>query len=233
MITEALAEFIARTRFADLPEVAVTAAKRLWLDSIGVAMAGSAEPLSAAITSYIREQAGPPQVSVIGQGFRTSPALAALANGTMAHALDYDDISITWLGHPSAILVAAVLATGTRLEVSGQSALTGYVVGWEVGASIGRSIRHRIHEAGWHSTSVTGTIAAAAACANLAGLNADRTRTALGIAASMTSGMYLNRGTDTKPVHAGIAARNGMMAADLAARGVSAAADIFEGPGNF
>lgn len=233
MITETLAEFIVKTEFADLPDGAVIAAKRLWLDSVAVTMAGAIEPLGGAIAAHAREQGGPAQAVVIGHRFRTSAALAALANGTMAHALDYDDISVTWLGHPSGVVLPAVLALGTRLGISGRRALTAYVVGWEVGASVGRSIRHRVHEAGWHSTSVTGTIAAAAACASLAALNAGRTRIALGMAASMAAGMYANRGTDTKPLHAGNAARNGMMAVDLAARGLNATGEIFDGPGNF
>jgi len=233
VITAALADFIVGTGFDDLPGTAVIAAKRLWLDTIGVAMTGALEPLGKAIAEHVRDQHGPPEAVVIGHGFRSSPALAALANGTMAHALEYDDISITWLGHPSGVLVPAVLASGCKLGVSGPRALAAYVVGWEVGASVGRSIRHRVHEAGWHSTGVTGTIAAAAACANLVGLDAQRTRNALGIAASMASGIYANRGTDTKPVHSGNAASNGMLAVDLAARGVGAAVDVFDGPGNF
>ena len=232
MITETLANFVVATRFTDLPDAAVTQAERLWLDSVGVAMAGAVEPLGAALAAYVRNQAGPPQATVIGHQFRTSTALAALGNGTMAHALDYDDISITWLGHPSAILVPAVLALGTRMGVSGRQALTAYTVGWEVGAAVGRAIRHRVHEAGWHSTSVIGTIGAAAACASLAGLDTHMTKAALGIAASMASGMYINRGTDTKPLHAGNAARNGIMAVDLASN-ISAADDVFDGPGNF
>lgn len=232
-ITAALAEFIVETGIGHLPAAVVDASKALWLDSLGVTIAGAVEPVGRAIAEHVREQGGSGQSVLIGQGLRSSPALAALANGTMAHALDYDDISLTWLGHPSAVLLPAVLALGTQLRASGAQTIAAYVVGWEVGAAVGRSIRHQIHESGWHSTSVTGTVAAAAACANLAGLDVAQTRTALGIAASLAAGMYANRGTDTKPLHAGNAARGGLLATDLALKGLDASPNLFDGPGNF
>jgi 2-methylcitrate dehydratase PrpD len=232
-ITRALAAFVAGTRFADLPPEVVAQAKRLWIDSLGVTVAGAREPLGEMIAAHVAEQGARAECAVVGRDLRSSAALAALANATMAHALDYDDISVTWLGHPSGVLVPAVLALGTRLGASGSRALAAYVVGWETGAALGRSYRHLIHEAGWHSGGVTGAIAAAAACANLFRLDEGRTRTALGIAVSLAAGMYLNRGTDTKPLHAGNAARNGILAADLAGRGFSASDSAFDGPGNF
>jgi 2-methylcitrate dehydratase PrpD len=232
VITQAIAEFAAGTRDDRIPATAVTLAKRLVLDSLGVTLAGSLEPGGRIIADYVEAQGGAPQCAIAGRALRTSPSLAALANATMAHGLNYDDISVTWLGHPSSVLVPAILALGTQLRVSGRQAITAYVVGWEVGAAVGRAIRHNVHEAGWHSAGIIGAIASAAACANLMGLDVSRTRTTLGISASMAAGVYVNRGTDTKPLHVGNAARSGIMAADLADRGFTAAADVFDGPGN-
>ena len=232
-ITRAVAAFAAGLNYADLPPSVVEQAKRLWIDSIGVMLAGSREPLGAVLAGHVRDHRADGPCAVAGHRLRTAAPLAALANGAMAHALDYDDICITWLGHPSAVLVPSVLALGTELGASGERAIAAYVAGWEAGAAVGRSIRHRVHEAGWHSTSVTGTIGATAAAANLRGLDVETTRVALGIGASLAAGMYANRGTDTKPFHAGNAARAGITAADLAARGLGATAGIFDGPGNF
>jgi 2-methylcitrate dehydratase PrpD len=137
----------------------------------------------------------------------------------MAHALDYDDVSSDWTGHPSAVLVPAILAMGEKYHSSGKDILTAYAVGFEVGAALGRGIGKTMYGRGWHNTSTIGSIASAAAAAKLLKLDVKETEMALGIAASLASGLRENFGTMTKPLHAGNAARNGNLAGLLAKRG--------------
>jgi len=137
---EQLASFIVRTNYEDLPREATVISKSAILDLIGVAVAGSSEPPGKILLEELRESGGQPQAGVIGGGFRTSVTSASLLNGTMAHALDYDDISDSWTGHPSAVLVPAILAMGERCHSSGKELLIAYVVGFEVGAKLGSEI---------------------------------------------------------------------------------------------
>ena len=141
---------------------------------------------------------------------------AALANGTAAHALDYDDMCFVSLAHPSAPLVAAALAAAEAAGASGRALLDAYVVGFEIEARLGRAMNPRHYQRGWHCTSTLGTIGAAAAAARLLGLDATARGHALAIAASEASGLKENFGTMVKPLHAGLAARNGVLAARLA-----------------
>ena len=216
---EILASFAIGTDYKDLPLEAIEISKRAILDLIGVAVAGSNEPPGKILLEEFRESRGRQEASVIGGGFRTSVIEAVLVNGTMAHALDYDDASGDWTGHPSAVLVPAILAMGEKCHSSGQDILTAYVVGFEIGAKIGVGIGKPMYGRGWHNTSTLGTIASAAAAAKLLKLNLNKTKMAMGIAASMAAGLRENFGTMTKPFHAGNAARNGNLAVLLAKRG--------------
>ena len=145
-----------------------------------------------------------------------APANAALANGTAAHALDYDDMCFVSLAHPSAPLVSAALAAAELAGASGAALLDAYVVGFELEGRLGRAMNPRHYQRGWHCTSTLGTIGAAAAASRLLGLDARPTGHALAIAASEASGLKENFGTMVKPLHAGLAARNGVLAAQLA-----------------
>jgi len=169
----------------------------------------------------------------LGRALRLPAADAALANGTAAHALDFDDVSLPMRGHPSAPLLPAVLALGEASGSSGLGILTAFVLGFEVEAKLGRAIGGPHYALGWHATSTLGTLGAAAACARLLRLDAGRTQMALGIAASLASGLQQNFGSMTKPLHAGWAARSGVVAAQFAARGFSAGAEALEGPAGF
>jgi 2-methylcitrate dehydratase PrpD len=170
---------------------------------------------------------------VIGSGFKTSAALAALANGTMAHALDFDDINWSMSGHPTVPLLPAVLALGQEAHASGAEVLLAYVLGFEVETKIGLGVNPRHYDLGWHATSTLGTLGAATACAKLLGLDVEKTRMALGIAASTAAGLRQNFGTMTKPLHPGQAAMNGVTAAQLARLGWTAEANILEAPYGF
>ncbi|MFC1913848.1 MmgE/PrpD family protein [Chloroflexota bacterium] len=176
---------------------------------------------------------GEPEAGVIAGGFKTCVPEAALANGTMAHALDYDDYWVSGIGHPTAVLLPAILALGEKDKISGRDIIAAYVVSCEVGSKLASLVATSLLERGWHPTGVLGALAAAAACAKILKLNVEETRIALGIAASETGGLRKNFGTDTKPLHAGKAASNGIVAAMLAKRGFTASQDILEGPIGF
>jgi 2-methylcitrate dehydratase PrpD len=146
-------------------------------------------------------------------------------------ALDYDDMCFVSMAHPSCALVPAALAAGELAAARGSLLLDAYVAGFEIECRLGTVMNPRhYHQRGWHCTSSIGTLGAAAAAARVLGLDAARTRHALGIAASAACGLKENLGTMVKPLHAGLAARNGVMAARLAERGFTASPHALDGP---
>jgi len=232
-VTQRLAEFVAGTSSEAIGPEARAQAKRAVLDTIGVMLAGCREPAAALVAEHAREQGGREEATVVGAGFRATAEQAALVNGTAAHALDYDDVTLNMRGHPSAPLVPAILALGEKLGASGRDVLDSYVLGFEAECKLGRAIGEPHYALGWHATSTLGTLGAAAACARLLRLDTEGTRNALGIAASLASGLQQNFGTMTKPLHAGWAAHNGVLAAGLAGGGFEANAEAIEGPSGF
>lgn len=231
-LADEIAEFVAGSDFERLPPDVVAAAKAAVLDCVGVALAGSEEESARICASLARQESRAAEATVIGQGFRTSATLAAWCNGTSAHALDFDHSYL--MGQPTAGLIPAVLAMGEASGASGRDVLTAYVAGFEVVSRLARSMPQLSTHGHWHATSSFGTVGAAACCARLAGLAPGATRHALGIAASMASGMVWNFATMTKPLHSGLAAQNGVLAARLAAEGfTSSPAALEEGKGVF
>ncbi len=231
-LADKIAAFVVDSDFDKPPADVVAAAKAAFLDCVGVALAGSDEDSARICAALARQESSAGEATVIGQGFRTSPMLAALCNGTSAHALDFDHSYL--MGQPTAGLIPAVLTMGETLGASGRAALAAYVTGFEVVSRLARSMPRLSTAAHWHATSSIGTVGAAACCARLAGLDAAPTRNALGIAASMASGMVWNFATMTKPLHSGLAAQNGVMAARLAGQGfTSSPATLEEGKGLF
>jgi len=218
---------------AEIPAAARDVAATAYFDTIGVMLAGTLEPSARAVRDAARSEGGEPRCRIIGTSDLTSASWAALANGTAAHALDYDDMCFVSLAHPSAPLVAAALAAGELARSSGRALLDAWVVGFEIEAVLGRAMNPRHYTQGWHNTSTLGTIGAAAAAARLLGLSRDQVAHCLAIAASEASGLKENFGTDTKPLHAGLAARNGVVAALLARSGITASARAIEGPQGF
>jgi 2-methylcitrate dehydratase PrpD len=230
MITKTISEFSAGTRYADLPADAIVAAKKGIIDFLGVAIAGSTTNVARVITEYAAQEHGASDAGIIAGGIRTSPYLAALCNGAIGHALDFDDECESWNSHPTTAILPAVLALAEKSGATGQEVLTSYVVGWEVAARIGAAVYRKTHDRGSHNTPLVGTLAAAAAGARLLKLNTDRMRTALGISASQAAGLQANVGTETKPLHAGLAASNGVRSAQLAQLGLTANVDILDDP---
>jgi 2-methylcitrate dehydratase PrpD len=231
--TTAVADFIAKSRWEDCPAPAVAAAGAAILDCLGVMLAGSAEPAARILQSVARAEGGAPIATIVGTGRRTGTLWAALANGTAAHALDFDDTNFVLLGHPSAPVLAAALAAGEAALASGQALLHAFLLGFEVETTLAAVINPEHYEHGWHATATLGTLGAAAAASRLLGLDAAQIRTALAVAASQSSGLKENFGTMTKPFHAGHAARNGVLAALLAREGWTASDQALEGPQGF
>jgi 2-methylcitrate dehydratase PrpD len=214
------------------PAAARAIAARAFLDTVGVTLAGSTEPAARIVQSVVDADGRGPCL-VLGTAMRVSAGNAALANGTAAHALDYDDMCFVSLAHPSAPLVAAALAAAEVGGSSGRALLDAYVVGFEIEARLGRAMNPRHYQRGWHCTSTLGTIGAAAAASRLLGLDAAAAGHALAIAASEASGLKENFGTMVKPLHAGLAARNGVLAALLARAGLTASGAAIDGPQGF
>ncbi|RMF93464.1 MAG: MmgE/PrpD family protein [Nitrospinota bacterium] len=231
--TRQLASLVHETRYTDLPGEAIQKAKYAILDTLGVTLAGATSPAGEIIARYTKSLGGAPQASVLGHGFRTSPPQAALANGTMAHAYDYDDVNWSMSGHPSVPLLPAVLAVAEAQGASGKDLLTAYVIGFEVEAKIGRGVNPAHYQLGWHATSTLGVFGATAAVARLLQLSPQKIARAFGIAASLSSGIRQNFGTMTKPLHPGHAAMGGVMAATLAQMDFTADEGILEAPFGF
>ena len=230
--TRKVAEFVAQTTYEDLPVKAIELVKQAILDSVAVTLAGSIEPAAKICAQMAREESTSKDSSVFGQGFKTSCSQAALVNGTAGHALDYD-YNYTYMGQPTSCLAAATFALAEKLGRSGREFLQAYVVGFEVTTKLVLSIPDHSIKEGWHSAGTLGALGAAVACAKLLGLQVEAVRTTLGIAASMASGFIWNYGTMTKPLHAGLAARNGVLAAQLASNGFTANRSILEGARGF
>ena len=226
-VTAKLAGFVTDLNYEAIPRKAVEAAKIAVRDCLGVALAGSREEDARIAAEIARQEGAREETSVIGQGFKTSALNGALANGTAAHALDFDH-SFTMMGQPTAPIVPATFALGESLGASGSRMIEAYVAGFEVTAKLVHSLRDSGHD-GWHAPSTLGSFGASAACGKLLGLDAGQMQMALGITASMASGIVANFGTMTKPLHVGLGARNGVLAAKLARGGYTANAKAIEG----
>jgi 2-methylcitrate dehydratase PrpD len=224
-----LAEFVAKTSLDDCPPAGLLQIRRATLDTLGVILAGASEPVARIVRALIRVEGGLPLCTVAGASLRTSPTWAALANGAAGHAHDFDDTSFALMGHPSISLVAAGLAAGEAAMADGRTVALGYAVGFEVAATLGGILNPAHYARGWHATSTIGTLGAAAAAARVGGLEIGQIRHALGIACSLASGLKENFGSMTKPYHAGHAARNGVLAAELARLGMTASEDALDG----
>jgi 2-methylcitrate dehydratase PrpD len=166
--------------------------------------------------------------TIVATGRRASLPDAALVNGAMGHALDYDDVNFLMHGHPTVPVAPVVLALGEMLGKTGREVIDAYIAGYEVECRIGEMAGLGHYDQGFHATGTIGTFGAAAAGAYILGLDATQTANALGIAASQAAGLKSMFGTMTKPFHAGKAAMNGLIAARLAARGFSAATNGIE-----
>ena len=208
-------------------------ARMALLDSLGCIVAGAATPTAQLLCRYASDQGSAPQASVLGSSLKLSVPLAALVNGTAGHVLDYDDMSSTFIGHPSVVLVPTIFALAESLRKTGAEVIDAFVLGFEVDAWFGRQLIPRHYDAGWHSTSSIGIFGATAAASRLLGLDAQGMLNGLAIAASNVTGLRANFGTMTKSLHAGHAAEGGVRAAMLSARGFTANTNLFDENNSF
>jgi 2-methylcitrate dehydratase PrpD len=227
-IATELAKRIVAMNYADLPPEAVHWAKIAFTDLIGSALVGVDEPGPGIVERVLDAGRAPGPSLLWGTNRRVSPLDAAVINGTLAHALDYDDCGDSIAGHPSVPLIPSVLALAESLGSSGHDVLLAYVTGFETQARIGRGAVMTQFEKGWHPTATFGVFGSAAANARLLKLNVEQTAVALSLAASMAAGIKANFGTMTKPLHAGQCSRHGLYAALLAKEGFTANAEAIE-----
>jgi 2-methylcitrate dehydratase PrpD len=227
--TARLADFVLTTSLGDCPDAVLAQTRRAALDTLGVMLAGASEPVARAVRAVARADGSVPLCTVIGTRLRVSTAWAALANGAAGHAHDFDDTNFALMGHPSVPLLAAALASAEAETADGGAVALAYILGFEIDAALGLAVNPAHYTRGWHATSSIGTLGCAAAAARLFGLDMSQTRHALGIAASLASGLKENFGSMTKPFHAGHAAQNGVRAAQLAREGLTASDSALEG----
>ena len=235
--TGELSAYIAGAAFERLPAAVVERAKVHILDTLGAALSGSLLKPGQVILDFVRAQGGPPEASVAASGLRTSAVLAALANGTMAHADETDDTHFASATHPGAPAVAAGLAVGEQGHRSGSDFITAVVLGYDVTCRVSRALdREWMAERGLNSRAVSAVFGAAAAASRLLGLSTAQVRFALAFAATQASGLLTWR---QEPEHvdkaltlAGLPARNGVTAALWAQAGFTAAPDVFDGEEN-
>lgn len=231
--TKYIAQFIRDSLLSSIPGDAVEKAKKSIADTIGVMLAGAGSEVAPPLRRYVTETAVQGSTSVLGTNIQTSPEVAALINGTLGHALDFDDVLTMMTAHPSSTIVAALLADASRLTIGGRKFLEAYIVGIEIGAKIGLGMTVGHFGRGFHPQGTLCIFAGLGALAKLRAFDVQATQMAFGIAGSLTSGLRRNVGTMTKPLHAGWAARSALVAANLARCGFTAALDIMEANNGF
>lgn len=232
-VTELLAQFASAG--ADFAVVTANrcAATRSLIDTVGVALAGQRAGATAAVVAFTATEPSTGNAVVWGSEATVGASAAAMINGTAGHALDFDDACPSMPLHPSTVLWPALLAVTD--ESTDPLTLSGAVtVGNAVIRALGEVMPMDVHYGrGWHSTATVGRLAAVAALAHLRGLSVMDTRHALGVVASMAGGSLANFGTATKPLHAGLAARDAVIAVRLVEAGLDAATDQLEHPKGF
>lgn len=230
MIADELARWVIDT--SESPSPVRHAALRHILDGFGTALAAFRLEAAAPAIAVARGLGGPPEASVIGGGERLSAPAAAFANGTLIHALDFDDTHAGGLIHATAIVLPAALAVGQERGATGRDVLNAAVLGYEAACRIAAAAPHGFHKQGLHATMVAGVFGSAVVACKLMGLDAFATANALGIAGSQAGGLlaFLSSEASTKQLHPGFASQGGILAARLAAAGASGPRNVFEGP---
>jgi len=232
-VTRALIESARGLRYGDIPEEAREVARHAILDFLGVALAGSREPLVDILVDVVARPERATEAALVGRGERATRPTAALVNGAAGHALDFDDAHMRMNGHPTVPVLPALLALVESERPSGEALVTALVAGIEFECRLGMALGPRHYEIGFHSTATLGTFGAAAACCHLLGAEEEAWQNAMGLAATHAAGLKSAFGTMAKPLHAGRAAAAGLTAALLATKGFTAAANAIEAPQGF
>lgn len=228
--TAALASRLTALAWSDVTPEAATVAKQCLLDWLGVSIAARAEPL---VKILMDEFAGGGESTIIGSGRRARLHDAVLINGAMSHALDFDDVITAMNGHPTVPVAPVAIGLGEALGSSGRDALLAFIAGVEIECRVGRLLGPSHYAKGWHATATFGTFGAMAAAAKLLGLNDEQTRHGFGLAGTQAAGLKSVFGTMSKPLHAGKAAQNGLLAARLASRGFTSDTEILDSDQGF
>jgi 2-methylcitrate dehydratase PrpD len=232
-----IAEFAVGAVRGGVPAEVITSVGQRTLDVLGLCVAAYRLPTSAAIVEHVRDQGGHGQATAIGVPERITAAQAALVNGVLAHSLDYDDTHLPSILHPSASVVPAALAAAEHTSAAGQLTARAIAVGLEVAVRLGmagydEALGNSVFfEHGQHATSITGAMGSAVAAALIYGGGEADVLHALGLTASMASGVIeANRtGGTVKRLHCGLAAQAGVTAAQLVRRGFTGPPTILEG----
>ncbi|MBX6318494.1 MmgE/PrpD family protein [Pigmentiphaga sp.] len=232
-ITRVLAEYVSSHPSRGWSDAVDREAHRTFLNWLGCAVGAARHEAAEAALAAVAVLQPAPQATVIGRKEKVDAASAALVNGITSHTFDFDDTHLKTIIHPAGPVASAVLALAELKGATGRQLIDALVLGIDVACRMGNVIYPDHYDRGWHITGTTGMLGAAAGCARLLGLDADRTQMALGIAASQPVGLREQFGTMTKPFHPGAAARAGMMSALLAQHGFTASPRALEAPRGF
>lgn len=241
-LTQEIAQFVLATKHTDLSDVVVANGKKSILDGLGLALSGSVAASGNMVRKHVADLSSPTgSATVIGSDLKVPARFAAFCNGVGIHADDYDDTQLAvakdrvygLLTHPTAPALPAALAMGETLNASGSDVMLAYHLGVEVECKIAEAINPRHYQDGFHATATCGTFAAASAAGRLIGFDLSTMKRALSIAGSQSAGLRENFGTMTKPFHAGRSSESGVVAAQFASYGWSAAGNILEAPRGF
>lgn len=210
------------------PQDAIESAHRQLIDLVAVMVPGAIEEATQLVRDTVREWGAGPS-SVVGSSTKLAAPWAALVNGTAGHVLDLDDNFDPPKAHATTVLGPAIFALGEQENISGAAVIDAYITGLQIMGRVGQGVNPTHRNRGWHATATVGVIGAAAACARILGLDAQKSAYALSIATSMSAGFMSQFGSMTKPLHAGLAAKGGIMAASLARSGVTAGLETLDG----
>jgi 2-methylcitrate dehydratase PrpD len=232
-ITRELARFVVESRWSSIPEAVRHEAKRALLNWAGCALGGCRDGTVDTALSALSDFSGPPQATLFGRSERTDILNAAALNALSSNILDFDDTHLRTVIHPTVPVAAAVIALAERSRATGAQLLHAFILGIEAECRVGNAISPEHYDAGWHITATCGIFGAAAACAKLLGLDTQKTIWAFGLAANTAAGTTSAHGSMTKSWNMANAARNGLMAALLAAKGFTSTEQGLEGDRGF
>jgi 2-methylcitrate dehydratase PrpD len=216
-----------------LPSDARRMATLSLFDWVVVSLAGASQPLAGIVRDFVAAEGGVPKATVTGSNLRLPPRAAALANGTISHALDYDDTHFAYIGHPSVAIYPAALAAAEDTGADANALVDAFLIGAEAACRIGMVLGRTHYDAGFHQTATSGAFGATLAACRLYRMDRASTAAALGLVSSRASGLKSQFGTMGKPFNAGAAAANGIEAAGLARLGFTASDDAFAGPQSY
>ncbi|HXK30257.1 MAG: hypothetical protein A3H27_06970 [Acidobacteria bacterium RIFCSPLOWO2_02_FULL_59_13] len=233
--SQAIGRFIGGLKLDDVPSAVVEKAKLVFLDTLGVALASSTMDFGAMVTRVAQKLGGAPQSTVIGSKNKVAAANAVIANGTLAHGLDYDDTLEEAIVHTGSCAWMTALAVGEEVNANGRAVLEAAIAGTEVLCKVGLVAPGKFHARGFHPTAICSTFGGAAAAGKLYGLTPAQWGDAFGLCGSQSSGIieYLADGTWTKRLHPGWSAHGGVIATLLAHEGFRGPGKVFEGTHGF